>query len=74
MIPLRCHKCGHTWEYTGRSNYRTTCPKCKITVYLDKCMIPADQYKAQKIAKLQKELRDLLTETEKDISSVDEGQ
>jgi len=56
MIPLRCHKCGHTWEYTGQSNYRTTCPKCKITVYLDKCIIPADQYKEKKIAQLKKEL------------------
>ena len=38
-IPLRCHKCGHTWMYRGGSHYRTTCPACHITVYLDKCMI-----------------------------------
>ena len=38
-IPLRCHKCGHIWMYRGRSHYRTTCPACHITVYLDKCMI-----------------------------------
>ena len=38
-IPLRCHKCGHTWMYHGGSHYRTTCPACHITVYLDKCMI-----------------------------------
>ena len=38
-IPLRCHKCGHTWMYRGGSQYRTTCPACHITVYLDKCMI-----------------------------------
>jgi predicted Zn-ribbon and HTH transcriptional regulator len=36
-IPLRCHKCGHIWMYRGRSQYRTTCPACHITVYLDKC-------------------------------------
>ena len=36
-IPLRCHKCGHIWTYRGRSHYRTTCPACHITVYLDKC-------------------------------------
>ena len=36
-IPLRCHKCGHTWMYRGGSRYRTTCPACHITVYLDKC-------------------------------------
>jgi predicted Zn-ribbon and HTH transcriptional regulator len=36
-IPLRCHKCGHTWMYRGGSQYRTTCPACHITVYLDKC-------------------------------------
>ena len=38
-IPLRCHKCGHTWMYRGGSQYRTTCPACHVTVYLDKCMI-----------------------------------
>jgi hypothetical protein len=38
-IPLRCHKCGHTWMYRGGSHYRTTCPACHVTVYLDKCEI-----------------------------------
>ncbi len=38
-IPLRCHKCNHTWMYRGGSQYRTTCPACHITVYLDKCEI-----------------------------------
>ncbi len=38
-IPLRCHKCGHTWTYRGGSQYRTTCPACHVTVYLDKCEI-----------------------------------
>jgi len=38
-IPLRCHKCGHTWMYRGGSHYRTTCPACHITVYVDKCEI-----------------------------------
>jgi len=37
--PLRCHKCGHTWTYRGGSQYRTTCPACHITVYIDKCEI-----------------------------------
>jgi len=37
--PLRCHKCGHIWTYRGGSQYRTTCPSCHVTVYLDKCKI-----------------------------------
>ena len=37
--PLRCHKCDHTWMYRGGSHYRTTCPACHVTVYLDKCEI-----------------------------------
>ena len=42
-ILLRCHKCGHTWTYRGGSQYRTTCPACHITVYIDKCEItPAE--------------------------------
>jgi len=47
-IPLRCHKCGHTWTYRGGSQYRTTCPACHITVYLDKCGItPAEMAKEE---------------------------
>ena len=42
-IPLQCHKCGHTWMYCGGSQYRTTCPACHITVYLDKCRITRDR-------------------------------
>ncbi len=41
-MPLRCHKCGHIWMYRGGSHYRTTCPACHITVYLDKCKIAQD--------------------------------
>lgn len=40
--PLRCHKCGHIWTYRGRSQYRTTCPACHVTVYLDKCKMAQD--------------------------------
>lgn len=45
-IPLRCHKCGHTWMYRGRSHYRTTCPACHVTVYLDKCKITRGESEA----------------------------
>lgn len=38
-VPLRCHACGYVWAYAGRSGYRTTCPRCMITVYLDKCRV-----------------------------------
>ena len=38
-IPLRCHKCSHMWTYCGGSQYRTTCPKCHVTVYIDKCEV-----------------------------------
>ena len=38
-IPLRCHKCSHSWLYRGGSQYRTTCPACHITVYIDRCEI-----------------------------------
>lgn len=38
-IPLRCHKCGHSWLYRGGSQHRTTCPACHITVYIDKCEV-----------------------------------
>jgi hypothetical protein len=49
-IPLRCHKCGHTWMYRGGSQYRTTCPACHITVYIDKCEITDPGFKGCKKA------------------------
>ncbi len=45
-IPLRCHKCAHIWMYRGRSHYRTTCPACHVTVYLDKCKITRGESEA----------------------------
>lgn len=39
-IPVRCHKCGYAWLYQGKSSYRTTCPSCLFTVYLQKSEIP----------------------------------
>lgn len=39
-IPVRCHKCGYAWLYQGKSSYRTTCPSCSVTVYLQKSEIP----------------------------------
>jgi len=40
-IPLRCHRCGHSWLYCGGSLDRTTCPNaaCHVTVYIEKCEI-----------------------------------
>lgn len=32
---LKCQRCGRVWEYTGNSEYYTTCPKCKTSVKTD---------------------------------------
>lgn len=25
---LKCGKCGHQWNYTGKSEYYASCPRC----------------------------------------------
>jgi len=27
-----CQRCGHTWEYTGKSKWYTSCPRCRTSV------------------------------------------
>ena len=29
---LRCHHCGHEWDYKGKSKYYATCPVCYYKV------------------------------------------
>lgn len=33
---LRCPHCTYTWPWMGRATYRTTCPQCHGTIYLEK--------------------------------------
>jgi len=40
IVLLRCHHCDHTWDYGGRNQYYTTCPKCRFKV-----KIPANKAK-----------------------------
>ncbi len=38
-IRLRCHTCGHEWEYGGLSNYKATCSMCAHTVNIRKSIV-----------------------------------
>jgi len=29
---LKCKKCGYEWEYKGKSEYYTSCPRCRANV------------------------------------------
>ncbi len=29
---LTCKRCKHTWPYTGKSEWYTSCPRCKTSV------------------------------------------
>lgn len=33
-MKLKCKHCGYEWEYTGKSKYYATCPKCLYKVKL----------------------------------------
>lgn len=29
---MLCQRCGHTWDYTGKSRWYTSCPRCRTSV------------------------------------------
>ncbi len=31
-----CHRCGHTWIYTGQSKFFCSCPKCRTSITINK--------------------------------------
>ena len=33
---MRCHNCGHTWNYKGKSKHYATCPRCRFKVRINK--------------------------------------
>ena len=58
-IYMQCHKCGYIWEYRGNSDYRTSCPACHITVYLDKCKISDKDFHEFRLKEVRDELETL---------------
>ncbi len=36
MVKIKCDKCGHFWDYRGKSNYYVTCPHCLRKVKVKK--------------------------------------
>jgi len=34
--PLRCHRCSHFWEYSGKNMYVATCPHCRTQLSIKK--------------------------------------
>lgn len=35
-MKIKCKKCGHEWEYKGKSKYYVTCPRCYSKVNTQK--------------------------------------
>lgn len=38
VVPLKCHRCRHKWNYKGKNKYVATCPHCRTYVTIKKCM------------------------------------
>ena len=34
-IKVKCEKCGHSWNYDGKSKWYLACPKCKNTININ---------------------------------------
>lgn len=39
VTPLKCHRCGHYWNYKGSNRFVATCPHCRTYVTLRKSMV-----------------------------------
>ena len=35
-MKLKCQRCGHNWDYKGKSKWYATCPMCKTSVNIKK--------------------------------------
>ena len=57
--------CGHVWYYLGASEYRTTCPRCHKTVYLQSHLISAEKFLELAKAQLAQEYHDQVSMIEK---------
>ena len=36
VTPLKCHRCLHTWNYSGTNLFVATCPHCRTYVNIKK--------------------------------------
>lgn len=36
MVPLSCNHCDYLWNYKGKSQYYTICPRCRYNVNVKK--------------------------------------
>jgi Zn finger protein HypA/HybF involved in hydrogenase expression len=34
--PMKCHRCSHEWNYSGKNIYVATCPHCRTTLTIRK--------------------------------------
>ena len=43
VIPLKCQRCNHQWDYKGKNEYIATCPHCRTYVTIKKhSILPID--------------------------------
>lgn len=35
-MKLKCQRCGHIWDYKGKSEYYCSCPICKTSISIRK--------------------------------------
>ena len=35
-LKVNCNNCGHQWHYNGRSEFYTSCPRCRYNINLKK--------------------------------------
>ena len=44
-IKVKCEKCGHSWDYHGKSKWYLACPKCKNTININELTEKKDRMK-----------------------------
>jgi len=58
MTKIRCPKCRYTWNYTGKSKYYCSCPRCRKNIKIKKAELTTSS-KSKEIAELEARLKEL---------------
>lgn len=72
MVVIVCHKCSHSWDYTGDAD-RATCPECHVKVPVDRTTLTDLRERVADLEERVEWLEDLVEINTHDVSDIEEA-
>jgi len=72
MVVIVCHKCSHSWDYTGDAD-RATCPDCNVKVPVNRTTLTDLREQVADLEEQVERLEQLVEINVVDISDVEEA-